>query len=559
VARSQSPFFNWLIVMPGCPRTRRALSPWFIFLVAGGIRLVLPLAAWVATERGPLVREPDSQAYLELADGLASGGPFERAGRPELERTPGYPAFLAVARALAAPDAVILIAQALLGGATAVIVFRTAQALADNDTTPAAAGWIVACEPSSALYCGKVLTETLFTLLLACAVLGLARFARNARLSTAAVAGAWLAAAILVRPIAYYLPTVMALALVLVGGKSRWSGRRLGAIAVFWSCAMAAAAAWQIRNHARTEYGGYSAIQDVNLYFWLAAGVEAAAQDRSLSEVQSEMGYSDEATLLARFPELEGASFQSRYALFRREAARICAASPRLAISTYASGVAATVFDPGTNAWLDYFGCLRAGAAEIDDKPWWSRLAAAVSTRPAYAALWAVLAAANWMLLAASVLGAAILARRTRGGWVCLVVLAYLVALSGGPPRSTRMKSSAVAARSNRGRHPQSARAERSSIVLGQVRNRRTASGRGSKSRRTPGTRAAISSANSPAVGAIAKTLYTHRESCLTGARANPTIAATASSAYTSAGAVSRGTWNVYDPRRTDSMKALDA
>ena len=96
-------------------------SPLFILGAITVVALIVRLAP-LRHSGTSWAMQPDSVKYIALANGLTAGCGFAqwagRCGRAELERTPGYPLFLAASRSLRSS----IVAQALLGAGTCLMV-----------------------------------------------------------------------------------------------------------------------------------------------------------------------------------------------------------------------------------------------------------------------------------------------------------------------------------------------------------------------------------------------------------------------------------------------------
>ena len=198
---------------PIAPRTRRYL----LMLLAAALVVRLGWALSRPADAAAIDQLPDQREYLELArnllrgEGLSFVDPrFGTASRAF--RTPGYPAFLAlcggnvrVARA----------AQALVDTGTVFAAFLLARRWLP-DAPSLAAALLVALNPFLVYFSGLLLTETLFTAMLAWAMVllawpGAVESVGRARLMW--VGGVvLLALAVLVRPGAIGLPVGLALA-----------------------------------------------------------------------------------------------------------------------------------------------------------------------------------------------------------------------------------------------------------------------------------------------------------------------------------------------------------
>lgn len=431
---------------------------WKVLLLALLLRLAMPLAAWLLSGGRPLVREPDSTSYLECAQSLWRERAFAREGLPEIVRTPGYPMLLVPGVALGRVDLWAILLQACCGTLTVYLVMRltaetafdaggldlpasTAQQGRLQNTMCVAAGVVAACDPLAVLYCGKLLSETCFTTALAVCLLGLIRHAATSRVAPLVWAALALAAATFIRPISYYLPPLVAVWLV-CATSSRASranaalgAGRLGTTflrrclhgALFLLLAMGPSLLWQARNYLVAGYVGFSAITDINLYYWQAASVVAAREQIPFLTAQDRLLERQRAAPLQRAP---GQSTRAdRFLWLRREGLQILRQHPWLYARIHAKGMLAVIIDAGTQAWLDYV------RYEPPPRPAESaglrRLMWAVKTKPGATLVHVLLRAWLGLLLVFGALG---LYHMPRSGawWLLGLVFLYLWCLSGG-------------------------------------------------------------------------------------------------------------------------------
>jgi len=194
-----------------------------IVLVALALRLGLGL-----TRGDDLSSLPDQVEYLQLAESVAAGDGFvlvdERYATPQTlyaQRMPGYPLFVLIGGTSVKGVRVL---QAVVDASTVLATFLIARRLASRRAALAAAA-IVAVNPFLAYFSTLLLTETLFTALVAWGTLGLL-LSRDRGLH-------WWWAAILFAVATYVRPTggVLFVAMALVasrlptrgpGGPTRW-------------------------------------------------------------------------------------------------------------------------------------------------------------------------------------------------------------------------------------------------------------------------------------------------------------------------------------------------
>lgn len=416
-----------------------------VLALALAVRTAIAALGWAMAPGGPLVREPDSPSYIRAAEALAETGRFGRPGEPELIRTPGYPLLLTIGIWLGHVDAATIALQIALGCLTAWLVYRIGLAVFERDDCALAAALVYACEPLSALYCSKLLSETLFTTLTAAAMLCSLRFLRGQRALDLCASAGLVAGAAFVRPIAYYLPlALVVLYLIWLWKRSESKTRLLVQMLAFVGLAFGPLLLWQARNYAVAGYARFSAISDVNLYFYQAAGALAAERGAPIREVQRELGYGDDNAYFRLHPEQRDWSQTRRFEFLHDEAARIIGEHPGAMLRAHLAGVRDMLTDPGTNAYLHFFRSDESEQrprATAGDASIWARLRRAFREKPRMAATHAALCAILFAYYALAICGA-IRCRAWRNARLLFVlaITGYLLALSGGPAAYHRFR-----------------------------------------------------------------------------------------------------------------------
>lgn len=406
--------------------------------VALALRLAAPLLAVAVTRPAPQFHEPDTAGYLRVAEELFRIGWFGAPGQPEIVRTPGYPLLLVAGVAAGHVNAVTVGLQIALSCATVWFVYRASLLLFANDKTALAAGWLMACEPLSIIYASKLLTETLFTTLVAAVLWLLARFALTRRWRDLLAVAIVMAASAYVRPIAYFLPPLMALALVAVFWRQDAGHRRLlSQAAAFVVVAMALLVPWQIRNLRMAGYRGFAAISDVNLYYYEA--VLVLADQRGIppeqwDRIRIDAGEGNDANYLRQHPEQVDWPPARRFQFMRSEAVRIIRGDPLRWARLHFAGVFHTLSDTGRNAWLAFFRLTDTGKLAGPALPgtFWQRATAAISQKPLVLAIHSLLAAILLVYLLLALIGLASPASRTPGMLLALAVGVWLLLPTGG-------------------------------------------------------------------------------------------------------------------------------
>ena len=243
--------------------------PLSIFLAALALRALL-FGGILARRGTDGFFQPDSGGYWTLGANLAAGHGFSQRPSPpfapDAARTPLYPVFLAGLMRLGAGPAATILVQILLSVLTCLAVMAWTHRLTSCARAACLAGLVMALDVPSILSANLVMTETLFTLLLALA-------AMTASSGRAAPAGLVAGLCTLCRPIAILLPVL-------------WIPlfrRNLPKMVLFLAAALAVTAPWLLRN--RDVFGSpfLSTDGSRNLLLAKAGGVLAAEEGIPLS------------------------------------------------------------------------------------------------------------------------------------------------------------------------------------------------------------------------------------------------------------------------------------
>src|SRR6266550_4944709 len=226
---------------------------------------------------------PDSFTYLAPAKSLLAGSGFlSPLGNPDTIRTPGYPLILALFGARTLP---VIVLQHLANVAIAVALYLFVLARSGSRLMAIVASIVFAIDIPTIHNANKILSETMFTVLLyVIFVLALQR-------RHLAVVGLLLGALVLVRPIAlfYFIPVAILFAVW------RVSVRQL---ALLVAIAVVLPAAWAVRNRVSTGIFTVSSIGDMNLLAHRAAGalaIEDEGDDFKKDLIDEQTGLQEDA------------------------------------------------------------------------------------------------------------------------------------------------------------------------------------------------------------------------------------------------------------------------
>jgi len=238
-----------------------------IFLSAFAIRF-----AYVLTDL-ELPTINDMGAYSQLAASLVAGDGYVSELEPHHKslRAPGYPFFLAaVYSTFGESGLAVLTLHALLGAGTCLVVFHLGRDLAGR-ATGVVAGLLCVVNPEALHWTRELVTETLFTFLLATGVYGGVQLWRTGQKRWMAVTGLALGYATLVRAnVLLFLPFMVAFLLLATHRTWRW---RATACAVVVGLFVVVLTPWTIRNYrVHGEFVPVASIGGLSLFVSLPIG-----------------------------------------------------------------------------------------------------------------------------------------------------------------------------------------------------------------------------------------------------------------------------------------------
>lgn len=315
------------------------------------------------------VFSPDSRSYLDSAQAIVSTGRFavspEQPDMPQIVRTPGYPAFLALFFRLFGERYVpVILAQIGLSVGTLLIIYLLAARLWTGDAGLLAVLFLSLDLPSC-LSTQKILTETLFTFCLSiaafCALQALQR-PRPAK-TWGFLHGLLLAGATLVRPITYYaIIPLFVLFLILWKQYYRVSRKQIVTLSTLlllpWILLVGG---WQARNYLAAGTMDVSGIAAQNLLFYRGADILAQRERISLAEAQERLGYQHYAQHYPETADWPPAQLQQHW---KREALRLIRQHPLLFVKSQIVGLIKILLGTGEQSFLTYIGLSESAPRE---------------------------------------------------------------------------------------------------------------------------------------------------------------------------------------------------
>jgi 4-amino-4-deoxy-L-arabinose transferase-like glycosyltransferase len=418
--------------------------------IAVALLVAIPVcvAVWVQRHDPDRALAPDSPSYEMSARALLADGEFwtePGSGRPQIHRTPGYPALIAGSYGVFGHNpAVVIVIQLLMNGVILALVGWMA------GRAGVAAGWtaagVLGLDVTFVASAQYLLAETFFTLqLVLFAVLWIAMRSAPAngsrRLALAALSGVVLATAALARPIAYYLPVLVAVVTGLAARRDGLTWRRAWAsAAVLLLPAVVLLGTWQVRNLRESGSAEFSQIKNVNLLRYRAAAVVALQDGISLEAAQAQL----QREIEQRHPDLDGVQF---LAAAGAEARRILRAEPLLAARSVAEGFARMMLVPGENGLLHVLGVDQptGPAGDLLDLDLTAWVRTWVRGRPGQFLLFVFALVHLAVMYGLAMMAFRRLSRQAMAARTVVVaavmLIAYLVALSSGPEAYPRFRA----------------------------------------------------------------------------------------------------------------------
>ncbi len=424
-------------------RFARSLTRWDLGVIAWLVGTRLVLIALVYPERARMFNG-DSALYDGLARALLRGayaytpaGPFS-----DLVRPPGYPGFVAANYAVLGSDPLWPI---LWNVPLAVAVYLGLRALVRHvgERLHPAVGAVFGLDLAWLLYSKELVTEPLFTALLLGGLLILLRGAADGRPLLLAASGLVVGLCALVKPIALYLPVVLALYLFGWAVRERWGWKAAAArVLVLVGAFGLVVGPWVVRNAVVHGTPTFTSVQTGNLLGGHAAFVWAEV--RGLTHVEAKGELEEEVARRAQAAAREEMPYAVLQAAQGAVAQEVLTAHPVLYLKAILRGVAVTLLDPGrlvlNRTWPREDPTAIGLTNTLARDGIGGTLRGLMGKAPAQAGpLIAYLLFLGGVLLVALVgLGPAF-RRAPRTAWLCLLVGGYLLVL-GGPHGYARFR-----------------------------------------------------------------------------------------------------------------------
>jgi len=226
--------------------------------------------------------------YFELTQNVLAGNGFswssEAPYAPNPMRTPGYVYVLAGLISIAGITGAALI-QLAVSSLIPVFGMHIAHGLTKSRKASILTGVILATGPAIAFLSFQFYADTLFLLLFLPWLLLTLYYAKKPNLQTLVVSAVILGLAILVRPVAQYVPLLIAPCIMWQFGRIEWK-RGVIHVSIYFIIIGAILTPWVIRNVTVFDSPVLSAQSSFVLYTNLAPAVLSVADGKSFSEVR---------------------------------------------------------------------------------------------------------------------------------------------------------------------------------------------------------------------------------------------------------------------------------
>jgi 4-amino-4-deoxy-L-arabinose transferase-like glycosyltransferase len=242
-------------------------TPIALLVFALALRLGYLALVWT----GPL-GNADSAAYKALAVSLSHGGPYEAqegagpGGFPtDLQRPPGYPAFLAVVNAHGVVSNYRTSVIQCVAGAVFVALLTFLCSLITDSSVGVLAGLFYATDWITIVHTPMVIAETIYCITLGLAILVYILALEKRRASLLLLAGLFLGISALIKPAAQLVLFAFVVGWIFQRNRS-WKGL------LFLVTYLACVAPWMARNEIKYGVPTLSEIGTADLYFYTAQG-----------------------------------------------------------------------------------------------------------------------------------------------------------------------------------------------------------------------------------------------------------------------------------------------
>jgi len=336
-------------------------------LLAAGLilSLAVKLLVWgvVWYKDSALFTWADTKGYQDSALMLLERGEFTvSSALPDIVqtfRTPGYPVFLAaVYGVIGVSYAPVVLLQIFISLGTIILAYTVASRIW-NKKIGLIAAIILCLDTLSFTYSLKVLTETLFALIMMVLILCCVGILQGkSRGWLALAAGVCMGAGTLIRPVGLYMIAPVLLALIAAGIKQKWGWRLVVktvlALAVPYVICVGG---WTYRNYKMTGQAIFTSFDGYYLLFWHGSAIVSARDGISIEEAQIKLGMEGRGEGYKQMhPETKDYNFETMAGIWKQEGLKLIKQNPLIFLRTEVSGMLRVMFRPGIRELLMMVG-----------------------------------------------------------------------------------------------------------------------------------------------------------------------------------------------------------
>jgi 4-amino-4-deoxy-L-arabinose transferase-like glycosyltransferase len=307
-------------------------------------------------DRSVFFNKDDTLSYIRPAMGLTSLGKFVSDGRPEFNRTPGYPLLLVPGILLGNVELVTVGIQVVLSSLTILLVYGISMVLFYDQRIAAFSAGFYALEPLSLIQTSILQTETFFAFTFTAFLFFLLRYLKKSSLNDLLAAGLIASVAAYIRPVAYFMPMVVGfLLLVRMLIKFNFRVKPLVHVILFLLVAMTPLLIWQVRNKIETGHFLFSSQTGTCIYFCAGGEILHRESGSSVADRMQKMGYNENEVYFELHPEQRQWSETERDYYRQKEGLRIVLTHPFQFLRMLVVKAVWTSLGPGLSDWFCVF------------------------------------------------------------------------------------------------------------------------------------------------------------------------------------------------------------
>ncbi|MBF0472971.1 MAG: glycosyltransferase family 39 protein [Nitrospirae bacterium] len=319
--------------------TKRFKLIYIVFIAACIIRIGTPLSSHLLLRNSlDNFSNSDTLSYLSPAKSLAFDHKFNNLyGKPDIIRTPGYPLLIAIGERFHHPEIITVFLQSILSCLTIFLIYKMSLKIFNNEFAALVSVFLACLDRVLMDYTYLIGSETLYTFLLTLLLYTIIIYFNNKRLKYIIISSILLAMSIYVRPVGYYMPAYLVISIFLyLIYKRELTKKIILHLLVFFMLCSGLVYLWQIRNHKVARYDGFSAISDINLYYYNACSLLAVQNGITFEDMQEKLAlytlnYNSVGDIIQSVVEAEGIVFENQaqaYKYIRNKAVKIILNDP---------------------------------------------------------------------------------------------------------------------------------------------------------------------------------------------------------------------------------------